>query len=613
MNTKLGFKEFCVNAEKLMQFAAKQKNAPVDKDFQNNLKLWSAGIFKIVVMGEIKKGKSSLINAILGVKDLLPTSSDVATSTVYKICYGPEIKYRVFFLEDSGKAPIFIGKDKIAEYGTEDGNPLNEKQVDFIQVLVPSPLLKNGLVIIDTPGLGGMFKQHKKITYQYVPRADGVFLACDSIESPLGEAEISLLGDINKFTKNVCVVQTKSCSVDSKARLARKQNNLTILKNAGYGNLKYFVVDSLLRFEANESRDLEDLAASGFPELLAFVNNSIRANVQEFIRSKILVSFLPTIRSLSNEFAVRKNILNANTVKGQAQIKNDIEKANKELVDFIQNTQPEIQEIVQRGIVDIRETAEDYLGKLRPGGEFVLALESKVESVDTIDEMRSVIDIIQNKMQELIADSEFDIQRQINLKVEELTKLVSQKCSQFRANIKGDISQEKVFVKKIEDIDKVGLFDKLRNWSYGGIAGSLILANGGALVGSVFPVVGTVIGSALGVTVGTLWGVFEADKIKNKAVLKNAKQQTIAGVNKAMSVASLAIQKKMRHCLSDIEISITSALRKGISDAQNELARRKTELEMQSMRSAKEISMEKVKLGKEEAYFNNLVSVLTAQ
>ena len=58
------------------------------------------GIFRLVVMGEIKKGKSSFINALLGEPDLLPTASDVATSTVFKLIYGPQKRFKVFFQPD---------------------------------------------------------------------------------------------------------------------------------------------------------------------------------------------------------------------------------------------------------------------------------------------------------------------------------------------------------------------------------------------------------------------------------------------------------------------------------------------------------------------------------
>ena len=62
-----------------------------------------SGEFQVVVMGEIKKGKTSFINALFGEYDLLPTDSDVATSTVYKIKYGPTRKYTVIFKSESSE------------------------------------------------------------------------------------------------------------------------------------------------------------------------------------------------------------------------------------------------------------------------------------------------------------------------------------------------------------------------------------------------------------------------------------------------------------------------------------------------------------------------------
>ena len=153
----------------LSKLHSKLTNTPESEDFVTNIKAWGAGIFRLIVMGEIKKGKSSFINALLGVNELVPTSSDIATSTVYKIHYGAKSSYRVHFEPETGQKPIAITADEVEDYGTEKGNPLNKKHVDFIEVISDAELLKSGLVIIDTPGLGGLFKEHKKITWQHVP------------------------------------------------------------------------------------------------------------------------------------------------------------------------------------------------------------------------------------------------------------------------------------------------------------------------------------------------------------------------------------------------------------------------------------------------------------
>ena len=211
-----------------VQLQHKMTGNPIQENFVKQVKRWGAGLFRVVVMGEIKKGKSSFINAFLGVKDLVPVASDIATSTVFKIHYGKEHAYRVFFEPEAGKDSLWITKDELAEYGTETGNPANKKQVSFIEVIHPSPLLKTGIVIYDTPGLGGLYKEHKKITWNYVPRADAVFFVTDSVESPIGLEEIKHLNTVRKITPHLYFVQTKASAVDKEAREARRENNLNI-------------------------------------------------------------------------------------------------------------------------------------------------------------------------------------------------------------------------------------------------------------------------------------------------------------------------------------------------------------------------------------------------
>src|SRR5438046_2704619 len=86
-----------------LQFQAVAKSedrADLIADLEPAMNRFELGLFRLVVMGEIKKGKSSFINALLGEPELLPTASDVATSTVFKLLYGPEKRFKVFFLPD---------------------------------------------------------------------------------------------------------------------------------------------------------------------------------------------------------------------------------------------------------------------------------------------------------------------------------------------------------------------------------------------------------------------------------------------------------------------------------------------------------------------------------
>ena len=72
---------------KFRGFAETENRNDLVSDLTPVMERFDLGIFRLVVMGEIKKGKSSFINALLGEPNLLPTASDVATSTVFKLIY----------------------------------------------------------------------------------------------------------------------------------------------------------------------------------------------------------------------------------------------------------------------------------------------------------------------------------------------------------------------------------------------------------------------------------------------------------------------------------------------------------------------------------------------
>jgi GTP-binding protein EngB required for normal cell division len=257
----------------------------------------ASGVFRLVVMGEVKKGKSTFINALLGIADLLPTDSDVSTSTVYKIIYGPEIVYTVYFLPqpdrpDEVPEPLALPvseeqrskygipattnsvKEQLRYFGTEAGNPANEKGVDFIAVEVPNPLLREGLTIVDTPGVGGLFKAHRDITFRYAPNADAVMFVVDSVESVVGADEVKFLRDLKEVTKHIFFVQTKIDNADEAQWQAWRARNLSILSEAlalPREQIPYFPVSSTLKQRADEHLSGPDLSDSGFLAVTQFI------------------------------------------------------------------------------------------------------------------------------------------------------------------------------------------------------------------------------------------------------------------------------------------------------------------------------------------------------
>ncbi len=129
--------------------------------------------FEIAVFGRVSSGKSSLLNAILET-DALPVGVTPITAVPTRISYGEKPSMTVFFAETSGK---IMEVTRLAEFATEQQNPGNEKRVSRISVTLPAARLRDGVTLVDTPGLGSLATSGAAETLAYLPRCDlGVVL-----------------------------------------------------------------------------------------------------------------------------------------------------------------------------------------------------------------------------------------------------------------------------------------------------------------------------------------------------------------------------------------------------------------------------------------------------
>lgn len=157
-----------------------------------------AGEVWLVVLGQFKRGKSSLINALLG-RTLLPTGVVPVTSVATVIRRGAEPAATVH-LSDGTTAPIRT--DELGDYITEEGNPGNHKRVERVEVRVPSDFLSGGLVLVDTPGIGSLSNAATEHAYAWIPRVDAALVVL-SPDPPLGDGEAAYLRAIAGATRHL--------------------------------------------------------------------------------------------------------------------------------------------------------------------------------------------------------------------------------------------------------------------------------------------------------------------------------------------------------------------------------------------------------------------------
>jgi GTPase Era involved in 16S rRNA processing len=179
------------------------------EEFQRARERLASDSYQVLVLGEVKRGKSTLVNALLGC-DLLPTDVGVATSQVFRITHAERQAYQVRFEDGTGLA---VQAADLPLYGSQvvagtDQAPRLDQIIRWIEVETPFTFLPRGVALLDTPGVGGLNAAHGEITNRFIQHADAVLFVLDS-ERPIGHAELTFLRSILGRTHNILFVQTK--------------------------------------------------------------------------------------------------------------------------------------------------------------------------------------------------------------------------------------------------------------------------------------------------------------------------------------------------------------------------------------------------------------------
>lgn len=166
--------------------------------------------YNVVVCGEVKKGKSSLLNAIVG-QEILPVNNEIATSQVFRITNSSKESFALVFTDGT---KMTISREELARYGSQVDATLETQEIfkehtlSYIEVNIPVAFLPDGVSLVDTPGLGALYKSHEWITQNYVKKASAVIFVMDP-ERPLVEKEKDFILKVLDITPHILFVMTK--------------------------------------------------------------------------------------------------------------------------------------------------------------------------------------------------------------------------------------------------------------------------------------------------------------------------------------------------------------------------------------------------------------------
>ena len=240
----------------------------------------------VAVLGQFKRGKSTLLNALLG-REVLPSGILPTTSTAISVREGPG-EMRV--TDGSGSA-VELPPERVHEYVTEAENPGNRRGVRSVELRVPLPSWAHGVTFLDSPGVGSVVAENTAAARSVLPGVDAAIYVL-SPEPPLTENDLGFLRDAAEHATKFFFVLNKADLLPPDERETLRAYTETVLRErCGFGEVRIFSLSARGALRAATANDPVALNASGVPA---------------FVRS--LESYLTTGRARAVAEAARRRV-----------------------------------------------------------------------------------------------------------------------------------------------------------------------------------------------------------------------------------------------------------------------------------------------------------------
>jgi GTP-binding protein EngB required for normal cell division len=217
------------------------------------------GRFYVACVGQFKRGKSTLLNALVG-REVVPTGFVPVTAVPTVIRFGDRLHARVRMRDGLWRD---VAMPDLKEYVTEERNPENKKGVEGAEVFVPSPLLSSGMCFVDTPGLGSVFTGNTATTRAFIPHVDAALVVVGA-DPPIAGEELALVESIGTQVEDLILVINKADRTSDLERAAAVEFTREILEKRLHRPMgEVFEISAAERMEnRGPLRDWEGLLAS---------------------------------------------------------------------------------------------------------------------------------------------------------------------------------------------------------------------------------------------------------------------------------------------------------------------------------------------------------------
>jgi len=308
--------------------------------------------FNLVVLGQFKRGKTTLIDSLLGC-DLLPVAVVPLTSAVTFIRYGEHQRIEVVFTNSERKE---IAQHELVDYITEKGNPENRKNVRYVEIFYPSPFLKDGVVLTDTPGIGSVYLHNTDTTYDFIPKVDAAIFIV-STDPPITQTEVEFLREVKQYVDKIFFVLNKIDYLsEAEQREALDFTASVIRKQVGNGDVTLYPISARLALEGKARNDKGLLERSRLQELEERIEEFLIKGKGQTLLSSISRSILRLIAEA--EFSLQLEI--KTTITPLEELETKINEFNRQF-RVIQKEQEDFEYLLKGEIGKLNAYIEEQL------------------------------------------------------------------------------------------------------------------------------------------------------------------------------------------------------------------------------------------------------------
>ena len=249
--------------QQLMTIARERRDEEREASTRGVLARLAEDAFQLAVVGQFSRGKSTLMNAMLG-GPYLPAGALPMTSVLTTVRYGSEP--RAWVRRAGSDLAIDVPLDQLVRYVAQHSGERQELQIVAAEIELPAEILRLGFSFVDTPGIGSAIAANTATTAEFLPRADAVIFVtgCDA---PLSQAEQQFLASVRRHVEKLFLVVNKTDLVDAEEagrvlRFVRDQ-----LADDGRGEARVFALSARRALQARMTGDRALLHNSGLPAL----------------------------------------------------------------------------------------------------------------------------------------------------------------------------------------------------------------------------------------------------------------------------------------------------------------------------------------------------------